>query len=57
MYSIIFTAAIFIGIILNDLLQKQSARIVSHAFLGLIIVGLVSVLWYLDYEATCKWYP
>jgi hypothetical protein len=50
MYSIIFTAGIFIAIILNDLLQKRSSLIVPHAFLGLIIVGLVSILWYLDFE-------
>jgi hypothetical protein len=50
MYSIIVTAAIFIGMIFNDVMQNQSNRVSSHAFLGALATGLVAILWYLNYE-------
>jgi hypothetical protein len=50
MYSIIFTLAFFVAIILNDVLQNHSRRVVTHAVFGLIATSLVSILWYLNYE-------
>ena len=50
MYSIIFTLAFFVAIILNDVFQYHSRRVVTHAFFGLIATTLVSILWYLNYE-------
>lgn len=50
MYSIIFTAAIFIAIILNDLIYKNTNDIPLHGSFGLLAVGLVTILWYLKYE-------
>jgi len=50
MYSIIFTAAIFIGVLLNDVLQSRKTSISSHFFLGVVAISLVTILWYLDYE-------
>ena len=50
MYSIVFTLAFFVAIILNDVLHNGSRRIATHAFFGLIATTLVSILWYLNYE-------
>lgn len=50
MYSIIFTAALFVAIILNDVLQGRTTRVLSHTIFGVIATGLVSILWYLNYE-------
>jgi hypothetical protein len=50
MYSIIFTAAIFIGVILNDVLQKHNKNTSRHFFLGMLAISLVTILWYLEYE-------
>jgi hypothetical protein len=35
-YSVITTAALFIAIIINDVIQKNESSISSHAFLGLL---------------------
>jgi len=50
MYSIISTAAIFVAIIFNDLIQNKKYHIRFHVFLGLLATALVTILWYLDYE-------
>ena len=50
MYSIIFTAAIFIGILINDSLEKRNKRMTRHFILGIIATSLVTILWYLGYE-------
>ena len=50
MYSIISTAAIFIAIVFNDLIQNRKYLIRFHIFLGLLATSLVIILWYLDYE-------
>lgn len=50
MYSIIFTAAIFIAVILNDVLQGHNKSISNHFFLGVVAISLVTILWYLEYE-------
>lgn len=50
MYSIIFTAAIFVAILINDVIHDTKAYLVSHSILGLIALVLVTVLWYLNYE-------
>ena len=54
MYSIIFTAAIFIGVLINDFLQNRNKRMTRNFFLGIIATGLVTILWYLGYE-TVGW--
>jgi hypothetical protein len=50
MYSIVFTAAIFIAIVFNDIIQQNTSRIALHGSFGFIAVGLVTILWYLNYE-------
>ena len=50
MYSIIFTAAIFVAILINDVIHDTKAYLVPHSILGLIALVLVTVLWYLNYE-------
>ena len=50
MYSIVFTAALFMAIILNDLIQKHKNRVAIHSFFGLLATGLIAILWYLEYE-------
>jgi predicted lipid-binding transport protein (Tim44 family) len=50
MYSIIFTVAIFIAVLLNDVIQHRTQRVPLHSFLGSIVIGLLTVLWYLDFE-------
>ena len=50
MYSIIFTVAIFIAVLLNDVIQHRTQRVPLHSFLGSIVIGLVTVLWYLNFE-------
>jgi hypothetical protein len=50
MYSIIFTAAIFLAIILNDLIQNRKYRVQNNLYLGLLATALVTMLWYLGYE-------
>ena len=50
MYSILFTAAIFIAIIFNDLIQNRTYRIQNNLYLGLLATALVTMLWYLEYE-------
>lgn len=50
MYSIIFTAAIFVGVLMNDLLEKRDKRMTRHFFLGILATSLVTILWYLGYE-------
>lgn len=50
MYSILVTAAIFIAMVFNDIIQHGSKHASLHAFLGALATGLVTILWYLNFE-------
>jgi hypothetical protein len=50
MYAVIAAAALFISIVLSDLLQDKSSEIPKHALFGLICTLLIFVLSYNDLE-------
>ena len=50
MYSIIFAAAIFIAVLINDVIANTTSYVPLHSFLGGIVLTLVTILWYLKYE-------
>jgi hypothetical protein len=50
MYSLIAVVALFVAIILNDVLQQNSSEIPKHALFGLISTLGMFVLWYNDHE-------
>ena len=51
MYAVVTAAALFISIVLSDLLQDKSSEIPKHALFGLICTLLIFILSYNDLEA------
>ena len=50
MYSIVAVTALFVAIIFNDILQKQSSEISKHALFGLICILSIMLLWHNNLE-------